>query len=56
VAFSTVPVTLEPKILESPDPLPDIFETEITEGKSELTRYLNVGAPTPNSGPAKTWF
>jgi hypothetical protein len=45
---------LEPTILERPDPLPDTFETEIIEGKSELPRYLKSGAPEPNCGPAKT--
>ena len=54
VAFATFPVTFEPMRLDRPEPFPDTFETEITEGKSELTKYLKSGAPDPNSGPAKT--
>ena len=54
-AFATFPTKFEEFSDDRPDPFPNTFETEITLGKSALTRARNEGAPAdPMEGPANT--
>ena len=61
VPYRVVPLTDEADTVFDPASVPYkvpelIDETIIEDGKSEFTSARNVGAPDPNSGPAKIVF